>query len=149
MVYISVITTHISHYKSLLVKRIGVNNCPLCGCSYCSMCIIALQPGPIKGVCSPPKSLLMSEGIPTITYIHVIYENNIQIHLKIDSPLPGFKPGTNQVASRHANHWATMTWCHCRIEFFFNFTYSSVYSHRIAKYNGSLECFKLGKKQRF
>ena len=26
------------------------------------------------------------------------------------SPLQGFEPGTTPVASRHANHWAKITW---------------------------------------
>ena len=43
--------------------------------------------------------------IPILVYLDdrvSIYENDIQIHLKIDSPLPGFEPGTSPVASRRA-----------------------------------------------
>ena len=65
---------------------------------------IALRPGPIKGVCSPPTPLLMSVGIPTKLYFHIINENDIQICLKIDTPLQGFEPETTLVASLYANH---------------------------------------------
>ena len=94
----------ISSRVTKLSQRNNKNSC-LTSVKHFFNLFILVGPTVTRPVQRPPSCQLLNNGL----YIQVIYENDIQIRLKIDSFLPGFEPMPSPVASPHANHWAMTT----------------------------------------